>query len=78
MGRGYEQERRELAKKWGVDPYTSNPILAKKLDQIAWVSLTKSPPQRLHPHPCKIIAVFGTPLPEATKATSASFTWLIA
>src|SRR5262249_47055958 len=28
--------------------------------------------------PCKIIAVFGTPLPEATKATSASFTWLIA
>ncbi len=37
---GYEQERRELAKKLGVDPYTSNPILAKKLDEIAWVSFT--------------------------------------
>ena len=37
---GYEQERRELAKKLGVDPYTSNPILAKKLDSIAWVSFT--------------------------------------
>ena len=35
---GYEQERRDLAKKLGVDPYTSNPILAKKLDEIAWVS----------------------------------------
>ncbi len=32
---GYEQERRELAKKLGVDPYTSNPILAKKLDDFA-------------------------------------------
>jgi hypothetical protein len=32
---GYEQERRELAKKLGVDPYTTNPILAKKLDEIA-------------------------------------------
>jgi hypothetical protein len=37
---GYEQERRELAKKLGVDPYTSNPILAKKLDKIAWVSFS--------------------------------------
>jgi hypothetical protein len=32
---GYEQERRELAKKLGVDPYTTNPVLAKKLDEIA-------------------------------------------
>lgn len=32
---GYEQERRALAKKLGVDPYTSNPILAKKLDDFA-------------------------------------------
>jgi len=32
---GYEQERRELAKKLGVDPYTTNPILTKKLDEIA-------------------------------------------
>ncbi len=35
---GYEQERRELAKKLGVDPYTTNPVLAQKLDEIAWVS----------------------------------------
>jgi hypothetical protein len=32
---GYEQERRELAKKLGVDPYTTNKVLAKKLDEIA-------------------------------------------
>jgi hypothetical protein len=35
---GYEQERRQLAKKLGVDPYTTNRVLAEKLDQIAWVS----------------------------------------
>ena len=35
---GYEQERRALAKKLGVDPYTTNLVLAHKLDQIAWVS----------------------------------------
>jgi hypothetical protein len=32
---GYEQERRELAKKLHVDPYTSNPVLSKQLDDIA-------------------------------------------
>src|SRR5262249_4005524 len=32
---GYEQERRELAKNLHVDPYTSNPILSKQLDDIA-------------------------------------------
>lgn len=32
---GYEQERRELAKKLGVDPYTTNPVLARRLDEIA-------------------------------------------
>jgi hypothetical protein len=35
---GYEQERRKLAHQLGVDPYTSNPILARKLDEVAWVS----------------------------------------
>jgi hypothetical protein len=35
---GYEQERRQLAKKLGVDPYTTNPVLSQKLDQVAWVS----------------------------------------
>ena len=34
---GYEQERRTLAKSLGVDPYTTNPILAKKLDDMARV-----------------------------------------
>src|SRR6516225_8134091 len=32
---GYEQERRELAKKLHVDPYTTNPILSKQLDDFA-------------------------------------------
>jgi hypothetical protein len=32
---GYEQERRALAKKLSVDPYTTNPVLARKLDEIA-------------------------------------------
>jgi hypothetical protein len=35
---GYEQERRELAKKLHVDPYTTNPILSKQLDEIALVA----------------------------------------
>lgn len=34
---GYEQVRRDLARKLHVDPYTSNPILTKKLNQMAWV-----------------------------------------
>jgi hypothetical protein len=34
---GYEAERRTLAKELGVDPYTSNPVLRKKLDDVAWV-----------------------------------------
>jgi hypothetical protein len=32
---GYEQERRALAKKLGVDPYTTNPVLSKQLDDFA-------------------------------------------
>jgi hypothetical protein len=32
---GYEQERRELAKRLHVDPYTTNPILSKQLDDVA-------------------------------------------
>jgi hypothetical protein len=35
---GWEQERRRLAKQLGVDPYTSNEVLAKRLDDAAWVS----------------------------------------
>jgi len=32
---GYEQERRGLARKLGVDPYTTNPVLSKQLDDFA-------------------------------------------
>ena len=35
---GYDERRRELAKEVGVDPYTTNPVLAKKLDDIAWAA----------------------------------------
>jgi hypothetical protein len=34
---GYDQVRRDLARKLHVDPYTSNPILKKKLNKVAWV-----------------------------------------
>ncbi len=34
---GYEQVRRDLAKKLHVDPYSSDPILTKKLNHVAWV-----------------------------------------
>ena len=35
---GYEQERRELAKKLHVDPYTTNPVLSRQLDDFALVA----------------------------------------
>jgi hypothetical protein len=35
---GYEQERRELAKRLHVDPYTTNPVLSKQLDDFALVA----------------------------------------
>jgi hypothetical protein len=34
---GYDQVRRDLARKLHVDPYSSNPILTKRLNKIAWV-----------------------------------------
>ena len=34
---GYEAERRKLAKELGVDPYTANAVLRKKLNDVAWV-----------------------------------------
>jgi hypothetical protein len=37
---GYEQERRQLAKQLKVDPYTTNTVLAAKLDDIAWVAFS--------------------------------------
>ena len=35
---GYDDRRRQLAKQVGVDPYTTNPVLAKQLDDIAWAA----------------------------------------
>lgn len=37
---GYEKERRDLARSLGVDPYTTNPVLAKKLTDMAWVAFS--------------------------------------
>ena len=34
---GYDQGRRDLARKLHVDPYSSDPILTKKLNSVAWV-----------------------------------------
>jgi hypothetical protein len=33
---GFEDSRRGLAKRLGVDPYTTNPILDEKLDDMTW------------------------------------------
>ena len=37
---GFEQVRRQLAKGLAVDPYTTNPVLAKKLTDTAWVAFS--------------------------------------
>jgi hypothetical protein len=37
---GYDDERRALAKRLQVDPYTTNPVLAKQLTDIAWVAFS--------------------------------------
>jgi len=37
---GFEQGRRQLAKSLGVDPYTTNPVLAEKLTDAAWVAFS--------------------------------------
>lgn len=37
---GFEQTRRQLAKELGVDPYTTNPVLAQKLTDVAWVAFS--------------------------------------
>ena len=34
---GYNQLRRDLARRLHVDPYTSNPILTRKLNKAAWI-----------------------------------------
>jgi hypothetical protein len=37
---GFEQVHRQLAKSLGVDPYTTNPVLSKKLADTAWVAFS--------------------------------------
>jgi hypothetical protein len=37
---GYQKERRDLAKSLGVDPYTTSPVLAKKLDEMARIAFS--------------------------------------
>ena len=37
---GFEQVRRQLAKSLAVDPYTTNPVLAKQLTDMAWVAFS--------------------------------------
>ncbi|MBV8362314.1 MAG: hypothetical protein JO189_30920 [Deltaproteobacteria bacterium] len=34
---GYDQVRRDLARKLRVNPYNSNPILTEKLNHVAWI-----------------------------------------
>lgn len=35
---GYDEQRRRLAKELAVDPYTTNPVLAAKLDEVTWAA----------------------------------------
>src|SRR5262247_213357 len=37
---GYEDERRALAKRLKVDPYTTNHVLSEKMNDVAWVSFS--------------------------------------
>jgi len=37
---GYSEQRREIAKRLEVDPYTDNPVLAKRLDEVAWTAFS--------------------------------------
>jgi hypothetical protein len=39
---GYDDARRRLAKQLAVDPYTTNPVLSKKLDEVAWAAWSGS------------------------------------
>ena len=66
---GYEQERRELAKKLHVDPYTTNPVLAKQLDDFALTAF------RAHVGVTTTMSVF-IPGSMAITATRVVSTWV--
>jgi len=66
---GYEQERRDLAKQLHVDPYTTNPILSKQLDDIALTAF------RAHVGVTTTMSVF-IPGSMAITATRVVSTWV--
>jgi hypothetical protein len=66
---GYEQERRELAKKLHVDPYTTNPVLSKQLDDFALTAF------RAHVGVTTTMSVF-IPGSMAITATRVVSTWV--
>jgi hypothetical protein len=66
---GYEQERRELAKRLHVDPYTTNPILSKQLDDFALTAF------RAHVGVTTTMSVF-IPGSTAITATRIVSTWI--
>jgi hypothetical protein len=66
---GYEQERRELAKKLHVDPYTTNPVLSVQLDDIALTAF------RAHVGVTTAMSVF-IPGSMAITATRVVSTWV--
>ena len=35
---GFDEDRRRLARELGVDPYTTNPVLDKKLNKVTWAA----------------------------------------
>jgi hypothetical protein len=37
---GYHKARRDIARHVGVDPYTTNPLIAERLDTLAWAAWT--------------------------------------
>jgi hypothetical protein len=62
---GYEQERRGLAKRLGVDPYTTNALLAGKLDEVARVTFSG----RLALTPIASVEMPSSIVPPGTTAT---------
>jgi hypothetical protein len=63
---GFEQVRRQLAKELGVDPYTTNPVLAEKLTDMAWVAFSA----RLGVNALVSVAVPGSTAISLVSATS--------
>jgi hypothetical protein len=63
---GYDDERRALAKRLQVDPYTTNPVLAEKLTDVAWVAFSG----RLGVNALVSVAVPGSTALTATSVTN--------